>query len=340
MRKCLYFSALAAVLVIVWPLEARAQLYEDVGTRAQGMSGAFVAVADDATAVWWNPAGLATGAIFNALFEKGRVTQPENPPPTGPARRANVGGFALALPSLGLSYYRLRVSEIAQPNSTEPLLPNRQDDGGVVEVRSRAFSQLGVSIDQTLLDRLVVGSTLKLVRAGEGTAVVDPAQDPLDQGDDLDVSQETHGDLDVGVMMALTHFRAGLTVRNMTTPTFGDGNDRFTLTRQVRAGVAVLAKSAGAVQAITVAADADLTRTATPFGDVRHVALGGEAWLLKKQRFGVRGGVAANTIGARRTTTSAGVSVKTFSTLYIDTAGTFGKDQSIRGWSTTGRFMF
>ncbi len=31
----------------------------DVGARAVGMGGAFVAVADDATAIFWNPAGLA-----------------------------------------------------------------------------------------------------------------------------------------------------------------------------------------------------------------------------------------------------------------------------------------
>jgi len=31
----------------------------DVGARAVGMGGAFVAVADDATAIFWNPAGLS-----------------------------------------------------------------------------------------------------------------------------------------------------------------------------------------------------------------------------------------------------------------------------------------
>jgi hypothetical protein len=340
MRKCLSVSALAAALVLVSAFQARAQLYEDVGTRAQGMSGAFVAVADDATAVWWNPAGLATGPFFNAVIEKGRVTEPESPVTTGPARRASLSGFAVALPSLGFSYYRLRISQFAPANSTEPLLPNRQDDGGVPQVRSRAFSQFGVTVDQALLDHLVVGATLKLVRAGESTGGVDPSKDLLDQGDDLDLPHETHGDLDLGVMLALTHFRAGLTARNMTTPEFGEGNDRFALKRQVRAGVAVVGTSKGFVQAVTVAADADLTRTATPFGDVRHVALGGEAWLAKQQRVGVRGGVAANTIGERRTTTSAGVSVKTFSSLYIDAARTFGSDQSIRGWSTTARFTF
>ena len=33
-------------------------LSHGVGARALGMGGAFVAVADDATATYWNPAGL------------------------------------------------------------------------------------------------------------------------------------------------------------------------------------------------------------------------------------------------------------------------------------------
>ena len=339
MRKCLYWSALAAVLLVVSPCDVRAQLYEDVGTRAQGMSGAFVAVADDATAVWWNPAGLATGPFFNALFEKGRVTRPESPVPTDAARRSSVSGFALGFPSFGLSYYRLRISETAQSSPTGALLQSRQDDGGVGQVRSRAFSQFGATLDQSLLEHLVLGATLKLVRAGEGTTDINPSADVLDQGDDIDVSQETHGDLDLGLMLALSHVRVGLTARNMTTPEFGEGNERFELKRQVRAGVAILAKSPGWVQALTVAADADLTRTATPFGDVRHLALGGEAWLAKR-RVGVRGGLAVNTIGEKRRTTSTGVSVRTFSGLYIEGARTFGADESIRGWSTSARFTF
>src|SRR4029079_8560655 len=99
------------------------------------------------------------------------------------------------------------------------------------------------------------------------------------------------------------HFQAGLTVRNVTTPEFGEGNERFELKRQARAGIAVLAKSKGVVEALTVAADVDVTRTATPFGDVRHVALGGEAWLAKR-RVGVRGGVAGNKIGQTGANTS------------------------------------
>ena len=36
-------------------------------------------VADDATATWWNPAGLATGAALSGLYEWGEETQPADP---------------------------------------------------------------------------------------------------------------------------------------------------------------------------------------------------------------------------------------------------------------------
>ena len=35
------------------------------------MGGAFVAVADDASAVYWNPAGIATGANFDFQMFRG-----------------------------------------------------------------------------------------------------------------------------------------------------------------------------------------------------------------------------------------------------------------------------
>ena len=53
------------VLGGLMPAAATAQTFETVGTRAAGMGGAFVAVADDASAVYWNPAGLASAAYLS-----------------------------------------------------------------------------------------------------------------------------------------------------------------------------------------------------------------------------------------------------------------------------------
>src|SRR3954452_24896153 len=103
-RFVVYVSVLAAVAL--WPTAASAQRFDDVGVRAQGMSGAFVAVADDATASWWNPAGLATGSYLSAVIERGRLTKPVNPTPEVPAERTTSSAVAVAFPALGLSYYR------------------------------------------------------------------------------------------------------------------------------------------------------------------------------------------------------------------------------------------
>lgn len=64
--------ALAIVMILLLPLHAEgAQIFEKVGTlggqslkigvgaRAAAMGDAYVAIADDATAVYWNPAGIA-----------------------------------------------------------------------------------------------------------------------------------------------------------------------------------------------------------------------------------------------------------------------------------------
>src|SRR5882762_4071999 len=127
------------------PSLARAQRYEDIGVRAQGMAGAFVAVADDATATWWNPAGLATGAFFSGVVEYDSLQEPRKGD-TGaplPDRRSHAGGVAVAFPALGLSYYRLNISEIRAPNSTAVGSPGRQDQGVGPGVSSLEISQFG-----------------------------------------------------------------------------------------------------------------------------------------------------------------------------------------------------
>ena len=335
MRMTAVRTAIAAGVIAGTALPANAQIYEIVGTRAQGMGGAFVAVADDATATWWNPAGLATGAYFSSVLERGRTTEPGETTPGGPAWRGDTSAYAVMFPALGLSYYRLRISEIAPPASTGDAAPDRQDQGTTgTGLRSWATSQFGVTVGQSLSNHLVIASTLRLVRGGLALSSGAAAGDPLDAAADLDVSMETEADLDLGAMASFGSMRLGLAIKHAREPKFGEGANRLVLRRQVRAGLAFLTRGT-----VTVAVDADLSRTATAFGDARHLAAGAEAWLLRR-RIGLRGGVSANTVGEASTSASTGLSLAVRSSTYIDAALTAGSDRSREGWNVGLRVTF
>jgi len=168
MPKTLVFVLCA--LGVCAPSVSHAQTYESVGIRAQGMAGAFVAVADDATASWWNPAGLATSQSFaDGIVEVGR---------------GGHWGIAFGFPSLGLSYYRLHVSQIQPSGSIGPNDSSRQDLGavgiGLPVPDSVELDQVGATVGQSIGDHFVVGTTAKVIR----------------------VQSETRGDFDLGAMAA------------------------------------------------------------------------------------------------------------------------------------------
>jgi hypothetical protein len=304
------------------------------------MAGAFVAVADDATLTWWNPAGLALTPFLSAAFLRGNVSEPGRPAPDAPAGRTSGGGFAFALPSLGLSYYRLRISEIAPDPSTEGVGGNRQDPEAVpAALRLAALSVFGATVGQSIGSHLVLGTTVKIVRGGRAIGRGSAAADALlDAADDLDVDAETRADLDIGLMAVAGPVRVGLSAKNLRRPRFGDGDSAYVLERQARVGLAVTNRP-NSPMGLVAAFDADFTRTATAVGDVRHLAVGGEAWLFQRH-VGVRAGVSGNTVGARRPAASAGFSIMPVGGLYIDASRTVGSDDSLRGWGASARLTF
>lgn len=333
MRICNLLCACAAAgaCLAVVP-DARAQIFENVGVRAQGMSGAFVAVADDATGSWWNPGGLATGAYVSSVVERLETTRPTHPPPEGPGEETTTAAFAVAFPALGLSYYRLRISEMAPAGSTAQGGADRQDPRVTgTSVRAVSVGQFGVTVGQSIGEHLVLGSTLKLLLGG---AISDASEGAsLDTADDLDVPRDVRADLDLGAMANFGHVRLGITVRNVTEPDFGDDTpDPLVIERQARAGLAYLSTANGFVEGVIVSADADLMTTRTVMGDVRHVAVGSEAWLVNR-RLGLRGGVSANTVGDLRPAGSAGVTVALTRLFHVNAALTLGSDDSLTGWS-------
>jgi hypothetical protein len=258
-----------------------------------------VAVADDATTTWWNPAGLASGGYFNTVIEFDRVDHP-----AGTRARA----FALNVPSLGLSYYRLALNGMRPLNPTGSLSASREDQG--------VLTQFGATVGQSVGAHLIVGSTLKLVHA---------------LGD-------TRGDLDTGALASLGRLRLGLAVKNLWAPKFSDGNMGFELPRQVRAGASIRGGSASRAE-ITGAVDVDLTTTPTAGGDERHLAAGVEAWLANRA-VGLRAGVGRNTIGESRTSRSVGVSVGLRAGAFLDGQLTRGGDEARNGWGLSLRVTF
>jgi hypothetical protein len=286
-----------------------AQTADAVGVRAQGMGGAFTAVADDATATWWNPAGLATGAYLSALFEYG-----ESRPTAGDD--VDHRAFALAFPALGVSYYRMTISEIRPSSTTDPAVAGRQQ-GGTPDLRAVDVSQFGATFGQSVIGHLVLASTLKLIRA----------------------AGETHADLDIGAMAVLGLGRIGVTVRNVREATVGSGDDAITLSRQVRIGGAVTSTARSSFGGVTVAADSDLRRVATAAGDERRLAVGGEVWSTRRV-IGGRAGFSVSTLGEARTALSAGASVAARPGLFIDGQITRGDDTLRRGWTAGLRVTF
>jgi hypothetical protein len=297
--RALWPAAAAAVLTVLFPATGRAQIFETIGIRAQGMSGAFVAVSDDATTTWWNPAGLASGGYFNGIVEFDRV---ENP--SGTRARA----FAINVPSLGLSYYRLALNGMRPEDPTGSVSASREDQG--------VLSQFGATVGQSVGPHLILGSTLKLVHA----------------------LGETRADLDTGAMAALGRVRLGVAVKNLRKPEFSDGDRRIELSRQVRAGASVKAGAPNRAE-ITAAVDADLTTTPTAAGDERHLATGVEAWLANRS-VGVRAGVGMNTIGESRRSGSVGVSIGLRGGFYVDGQLTRGSDEVRNGWGFALRLTF
>jgi hypothetical protein len=341
-------SLLAALCVVLSPAVAGAQMYEIVGTRAQGMAGAFVAVADDATATWWNPAGIASGALLGVSMEHTDRQAPAGDVGLGPGVEQGVNGFALTVPSLGLSYYRLRISEIA------PLLTPTGTSGavreveGAVSLRTMALNEFGATFGQSLGEHLVLASTVRLLQGGRATgatavtasgAVGTAANSVFDEAEGLDIDGEFAVDLDLGVMARLGGLRIGGSLRHLREPQFGEEGTAFLLERQARVGAAWMGGQHGVLSGWTLAFDADVTETVTVLGPARHLAGGGEVWLWNR-RVGVRGGLSQNTVGAEGKATSIGLSLAPKAKFYIDGALTRGEDDTLEGWAVALRLTF
>jgi len=342
-QSALAAIALSGLVAMASASTLEAQGFELVGARARGMGGAFVAVADDASATWWNPAGLPSTLIFDGVADLAAL----NSIPDRPIEDASTAGqdrallVAAAFPVAALSYTRVHQWRL-EPVPTAGPSAGREEGGRVPAAQSLLTQHFGVSLAQSLGDAVVVGVTARLVRGGVSSARLVGASidEAFDRAADATRASATTGDVDAGVLVRLARVRIGLSARNLAAPTFtGLDGVSWTLDRRVRAGVAVVADADRAGrQSWVVAADADLTRDDQVAGTWRGVGAGIERWMAGR-RVAVRGGVEASTAGAARTAATCGVSVAVPGGFFLDVAGVAGA-QRRRGWGLSAHVMF
>ncbi|RMD95304.1 MAG: hypothetical protein D6813_00610 [Calditrichaeota bacterium] len=122
----------------------------DVGARAMGMGGAYVAVATDATAIYWNPAGIArvqsgeatlmhTNWLAGTNFDFGAIVVP-----------LSFGSIGVSITSLTMGDMEVRTVE--QPEGTG-------------EFFSASDVAAGVSYALNLTDRFSIGFNAKYIRS-------------------------------------------------------------------------------------------------------------------------------------------------------------------------------
>lgn len=338
----------AASALVAWATSATAQSFEAVGTRAAGMGGAFVAVADDASAAYWNPAGFASGNFFSFVLD--RATSRSDPAVPEGARKGTGFLFALGMPALGLSYYQLR-STVLTPSATAPAGLKASNAGstadgltgsrtakesGQVRLDALVTHHTGATLLQSIATGLAIGGTVKLVRGIASSNVVpDGGREALlDRTDEVGGKGTTRFDADFGVMLSGPLVKAGLTIRNLTSPEFdAPGGEALKLPRQARAGVAL-----AVLEGWVVDADLDLSRTEGPLGAVREFAVGTEGRVNRKTF--VRGGLRLNTAGNSATAVAGGASYMVVRSLLVDAQVTGGTSRADRGWGISARFVY
>ena len=176
------------------------------GARTLGLGGAFVATADDALGILWNPAALQRMDQNQLMFENVRLFEDTS---------INSFGFAVPgsrLPSLGLSIVSLHSDNFERTNELNDNL------GTFQEVESAYLFTLAKSVSP----RLALGANLKLVQQSVE-----------------DFSAGGFG-FDLGAILQLTPtFRVGASAANISGPSVSLRNTTEDYPTQFRGGVAL-----------------------------------------------------------------------------------------------------
>jgi hypothetical protein len=121
----------------------------DVGARGVGMGGAFVSMAEDATAMYWNPAGLARVKGNEAVFSHAQWIADI---------RMSYAGVAVNLGNMGNFGVSAQFESMDEMERTTILQPD-----GTGEMFGAGSYAMGLSYARNLTDRFSIGMSAKFI---------------------------------------------------------------------------------------------------------------------------------------------------------------------------------
>jgi len=133
-----------------------------MGARALGMGGAFSAIADDATAVYWNPAGLAAVSSDEVNFDFAKYFQDVNIGQAAYTRKVGAGQMGV-----GLTYLIVPSIEKRDTNDAVGVVPSQGTFNASDAALSVAYARKNAI--PSLIDDVDGGAAFKVIRSAIGS---------------------------------------------------------------------------------------------------------------------------------------------------------------------------
>lgn len=130
----------------------------DNGARGMAMGGAFTAVANDASALYWNPAGIARMRNRDFIFSHTNWISDINQEFIGLVIPAGLMG------TFGFNAVFLTMGDIQSTTLDDKTTSIREDEGEDMPVYSSSDMAMGVSYGYNFTDKFSVGVTAKYAR--------------------------------------------------------------------------------------------------------------------------------------------------------------------------------
>ncbi len=121
-----------------------------IGPRANGMGSAFSAIANDASAMYWNPAGIAQVEGYQAIFTYTKMFAD-----------VNLNYFGVVMPAGEIGNFGVNVTAL---NFGEMDVTTEYHPEGTGQKFSAGSYAFGLSYAKFITDRFIVGANFKYIR--------------------------------------------------------------------------------------------------------------------------------------------------------------------------------